>query len=325
MRIKYTQNIYPSANGQSRVAYYVLEPEQTAPRGVVQISHGIYEYFARYTAFAKYLCSLGYIVCGNDHIGHGASVMRPAELGFFAPRNGWQYLVDDVATLTRLLHTRYPALPFFLLGHSIGSLLVRLCLPEIGGLLAGCILVATAGPTFAAQSGSYLANSVARKRGSTFRSGQLNALFFRGYNRKITQPRTVFDWLSRDENVVALYQSDEKCNFIYTATGFRDLCTLLVRANRLQVFRHTPHTLPLFLLAGDKDPFGQYGDGVRRVAGLYRSAGVRDIEMVFYKGARHDVLNELGRMGVYGDISRWLEKHLPTDSPSSAAPPDAPQ
>ena len=99
MNIKCTQNIYKSANGVSNVAYYILVPEDSHIRGIVQISHGMCEYFSRYTAFAKYLCGLGFIVCGNDHIGHGASVSRPADLGFFAAHDGWKYLIADVLHL----------------------------------------------------------------------------------------------------------------------------------------------------------------------------------------------------------------------------------
>ena len=140
MNIKCTQNIYKSANGVSNVTYYILTPEQSELRGIVQLSHGMCEYFSRYTAFAKYLCGLGFIVCGNDHIGHGASVSRDADLGFFSVRDGWKYLVEDVKQLTDLMQHRYPNLPYFILGHSMGSLIVRLYLTEYGDRLSGCIL-----------------------------------------------------------------------------------------------------------------------------------------------------------------------------------------
>ncbi|MGI6180545.1 MAG: alpha/beta fold hydrolase [Agathobaculum sp.] len=310
MNIKCTQNIYKSSNGVSNVTYYILVPEDVEVRGIIQISHGMCEYFSRYTAFAKYLCGLGFIVCGNDHIGHGASVSRDAELGFFATRDGWKYLVEDVKQLTDLMQRRYADLPYFLLGHSMGSLIARLYLTDYGERLAGCILIGTAGPNPMAASGARFADSIAHSRGVTYRSGLLENITFKGYNRKIKQPHSVFDWLSRDEDVVSLYQSDEKCNFIFTAAGFRDLYTLCARANANHTFRRTPRTLPLLFLAGDKDPVGKYGDGVRRVVNLYRSAGVKNIEVIFYKDARHEVLNELGRLDAFGDISRWLEAQL---------------
>lgn len=208
------------------------------------------------------------------------------------------------------MQRRYPQLPYFLLGHSMGSLVARLYLTDYGEKLAGCILTGTVGPNAAAISAAHLADSIARTRGMTYRSGFLSDLVFKGYNRKIKDPHSVFDWLSRDESVVSLYQSDEKCNFVFTATGFRDLFTLIAKANASHTFRHTPRGLPLLFLAGDKDPVGKYGEGVRRVVNLYRGAGVKNIEVIFYKDARHEVLNELGRLDAFADISRWLESQL---------------
>ena len=109
----------------------------------------------------------------------------------------------------------------------------------------------------------------------------------------------MFDWLSRDEAVVSLYQSDEKCNFVFTATGFRDLFTLITKANNPVTFRKTPKDLPLLFISGDKDPVGRYGEGVRRTVNLYRGNGVKNIEVIFYKDARHEVLNELDRLETF--------------------------
>ena len=184
MNIKCTQNIYKSANGVSHVTYYIMVPEGVEAHGIVQLSHGMCEYFSRYTAFAKYLCGLGFIVCGNDHIGHGASVSRTADLGFFAKRDGWKYLVEDVKQLTDLMQRRYPDLPYFLLGHSMGSLVARLYLTDYGEKLSGCILIGTVGPNPGAISAAHLADSVARTRGVTYRSGFLSDIAFKGYNRK---------------------------------------------------------------------------------------------------------------------------------------------
>ncbi len=310
MDIKCTQNIFKSSNGRSSVTYYILTPEGVELRGIVQISHGMCEYFSRYTVFAKYLCSLGFIVCGNDHIGHGASAPRTNELGFFAVRDGWNFLVQDMQKLTDIMQSRYPELPYFVLGHSMGSLITRIYLTTCGERLSGCILSGTAGPNPLARTGMRMANSVAHSKGMTYRSTFLSSLAFKNYNRRIAEPHTTFSWLSRDPNVVQIFQSDAKCNFIFTATGFRDLFTLVERANHARCFKKTPHNLPLLLIAGDRDPVGGYGDGVRRVARLYHAAGQKDLDVIFYKDARHEILNETNRLDVFGDISRWLEKHM---------------
>lgn len=315
MNVKCTQNMFKSANGVSNVSYYILCPEDVPIRGIVQIVHGMCEYFSRYTFFAKYLCSLGLIVCGHDHVGHGASVSKPDDLGFFAPRDGWRVLIRDAETLTGLMRERYPELPYFLLGHSMGSLVARLYLTEMGDQLTGAILCGTVGPNPMAKTGVRLSDSVAHAKGMTYRSAMLSRMAFKGYNRRIKPARSAFDWLTRDEKVVQLYESDEKCNFVFTAVGFRDLFTLVVQANSIKCYRQTPHGLPLLLIAGDCDPVGAYGEGVRQVANMYRTSGQKDVDVIFYKGGRHEILNEINRLDVFGDISHWLEERL---APSAA-------
>lgn len=129
----------------------------------------------------------------------------------------------------------------------------------------------------------------------------------------------MFAWLTRDEHIVELFQSDNKCNFVFTATGFRDLFTLVHRANHVRCFRTTPHDLPILLIAGDKDPVGGYGDGVRSVARMYQAAGQKDVDVIFYKDGRHEILNELNHLDVFGDVSRWLEAHLSKKQPGESA------
>lgn len=308
MNVKCTQNIFISANGVSKVAYYILCPENVPIRGVVQIIHGMCEYFSRYTPFAKYLCSLGLVVCGHDHVGHGASVAKRDDLGFFAPRDGWRVLIEDSKTLTMIMRERYPKLPYFVLGHSMGSLVARLYLTECGEELTGAIICGTAGTNPMAKTGMRMANSIAHAKGMTYRSAFLSQMVFRNYNRRIKPHRSAFDWLTRNEQVVEMYESDEKCNFIFTAVGFRDLFQLLVRANSIKCYRQTPHALPLLFIAGDCDPVGAYGEGVRQVANMYRTYGQKNVDVIFYKGGRHEILNEINKLDVYGDISHWLEE-----------------
>ncbi len=310
MDIKCTQNIFRSANGCSDITYYILQPEGTSLRGIIQISHGVCDYFSRYTRFAKYLCGLGFIVCGNDHLGHGCSATKNTDFGFFAPRDGWQYLVDDMETLRALMQARYPDLPYFTLGHSMGSFIARLHAAEHGEQLRGMIMLGTAGPNPLSRTAVRLANSVVHAHGTTYRSAFLSRLAYNNFNRKIKDTATPFDWISRDKRVVELFLSDEKCNFMLTAAGYRDLFSLLVYANTSKCYKNTPRTLPLLLLSGDKDPVGAYGDGVRQVANLYLGAGVRNLDVIFYKDGRHDLLNEVNSPEVFGDISRWLERQL---------------
>lgn len=310
MDIRCTQNIYPSACGNASISYYILRPVGVELRGIVQISHGMCEYFTRYTSFAKYLCSLGFIVCGNDHLGHGASVPVSGALGFFGQHNGWSVLVDDVAALTDKMKRQWPHLPYFLFGHSMGSMIARLYLTRYGDKIDGCILCGSPAPNPMAGVGIQLANSVIRSHGPMYRSSMLSGIVFKHCNARIPNSKSQFDWLTRDCATVSLYQSDAKCNFIFTASGYRDLFRLMQNCNRVSCVRDTPHAMPILFISGDADPIGNYGSGVKKIAATYRAAGIRDIDVIFYKDGRHEILNELNKQEVYGDISRWLEKRL---------------
>ena len=171
-------------------------------RGIVQLSHGMCEYFRAIPHLRSISAdwaslSAETIISDTEHRSHARRI------SVFAARDGWKYLVEDVKHLTDLMQRRYPDLPYFLLGHSMGSLIARLYLLDYGEKLSGCILIGTVGLIVASGSIVHLADSVARSRGITYRSGLLSNLVFKGFNRKIKQPKTVFDWLSRDEAVVS--------------------------------------------------------------------------------------------------------------------------
>ena len=118
------KNSFKSADGIHDISYEVILPDGDA-KGIVQISHGMCEYFGRYNDFGKYMASHGYIVCGNDHLGHGESVRSDDELGYFSPENGWKNVVSDLFTLTEIMKKAYPDLPYYLFGHSMGSFMAR--------------------------------------------------------------------------------------------------------------------------------------------------------------------------------------------------------
>ena len=245
----------------------IWQPDFQA-QGIVQISHGMCEYIDRYAGFAEFLTENGFIVCANNHLGHGASAASQKQLGYFAKRGGEKFLVDDLHTLTNMMKIKYPDLPILLFGHSMGSFIARNYVTKYGKELSAVIFCGTSGAR-----------------------------------------RTKFDWLSRDEKVVDQYLADPYCDFTFTASAFEDLFTLLLQCSDPEWFSTYPKTLPTLLISGDMDPVGDYGKGVSYVYKTLISAGVRDVRMKLYEGARHELLNEINRQEVYEDILQWIS-HL---------------
>lgn len=280
------------------------------PRAVIQIVHGMAEHAERYARFASAAVAQGYAVHADDHRGHGAAV-APGDQGFLAEHNGWDLVVADLSALLDRIRETYPGVPVILLGHSWGSFLARDLASRRGGELAGLIILGTgAGPGTLTAPGMALASAESRMRGARHRSRLLHALAFMPYRRHFAPNRTEVDWLSRDEEEVDRYLADPRCGFVCTARFFHDILGGMDRVSDVEHAASMPRGLPLLLASGESDPVGAMGAGVRRVATMYRRAGVREVSLLLYPGARHELLNETNRDEVTADLLAWIGAHI---------------
>ncbi len=280
-------------------------PTHTEPKGVVQITHGMCEDISRYRDFMIYLAENGYIAAGHDHLGHGATAPTKEEKGYFAPRCGWKYLVEDTYRFTRILDDMFFSLPIYLLGHSMGSFVARIYASKHGEAIKGLLISGTGTAKRDIYPAIKLAEIISRTKGERHRSKRLNKLVFGSYNKDF-DGNTGKEWLSSDANIAKAKSEDASNNFIFTASAFRDLFSLIYISNSSDTFLHTPQNLPIYLFAGDKDPVGNCGKGVRKVEEKYRKADVLNLSCVLYPNGRHEMLNEVNRAEVYSDILSWL-------------------
>lgn len=309
MEVYATKKIrFPSADGQRMVTGWIYSPNAEAV-GILQLSHGMCEYIGRYEHFIEDLVRNGFVVCGHDHIGHGAS-SEMEEYGYFGPKDGWTNLVQDLHTMTGIVKESYPGLPCFLFGHSMGSFVSRLYLSSFSYELTGVILCGTGGPNPMAGVGIPVCRLVSMVCGKKHRSKLLDRLAFGAYNKKIQPQRTKQDWLTRDETVVDRYRNDPKCMFLFTAAGYGDLSKLSQKANCSAWYQSLDRNLPMFLISGDMDPVGDYGHGVEQVYDRLKQIGISDVALKLYPGARHELLNETNYDEVLEDILQWIELHL---------------
>ncbi|HEU5141095.1 MAG TPA: alpha/beta hydrolase [Bacillales bacterium] len=279
--------------------------------GVVQIAHGMSEHSARYEAFASVLVDEGYAVYANDHRGHGETAGGKENLGYFADENGWELVVDDLYEVTNIAKEGHSGLPVFLFGHSMGSFLSRRYVQKYGRELAGVILSGTGADQGVLSSVAIgMAKREIRKHGKKARSELLTRLSFGSYNKAFEPWRTEFDWLTRDEKEVDRYIKDPYCGAVATAGFYYDLFVGLKRLDKPALLKQMPKNLPVFFVSGDQDPVGQNTKGVLKVARHLQKAGIRDIDVKFYKDGRHELLNELNKEEVYQDIIRWLRTKI---------------
>jgi len=293
------------------VTYNWLPENDKDIKAVVQLSHGMAEHGKRYERFAEALTDSGYGVYINDHRGHGKTAGSIEAQGFFADENGWNLVVEDMHQLTGVIKKAYPGLPFFLLGHSMGSFLARNYIYLYGNELKGVILSGTAGdPGLFGSLGILLAKRECKTKGKKTKSPLLHKLSFGSFNKAFKPARTDFDWLSRDPEEVDKYIHDPYCGEVFTAGFYLDLLEGLKKINLQSNTNRVPKNLPIFLFAGDMDPVGKNSKGVKQIFKAYEKADIRDISLKLYKDGRHEMLNEINRKEVFGDIIRWMDSHI---------------
>lgn len=310
MECSVSQIIYRSQNAAQDVQGYIYQQDDVTPKAVVQIAHGMCEYFLRYDEFARFLAKEGFVVCGNDHVGHGSSIRQEHELGYFAPRNGHHILVEDVHQLTQMMKTQYPELPYFLLGHSMGSFIVRAFLDRYSDELDGAILSGTASGNPFLGLGISIADKLRHTHGERHRSNFLRKLSGLSTSHYKDPFLPEFDWITRDRAIVQAYADDPKCNFLFTAAAYQDLFTLLKKVNQRHWGEKIRKDLPLYLFSGSDDPVGNFGKGVQKVFNHLQGIGITDVSLKLYEQGRHEMLNEINRDEVYQDTLDWLNAHV---------------
>ena len=281
-----------------------------SPRAVVQLVHGMAEHMARYDRLAQALNAAGYAVVGHDHLGHGP-LAKKEELGYFAPKDGWDHVIEDVHGVTRWAKERFPGVGVALLGHSMGSFAAREYLLRYGGELSACVLSGTGWhPAAVTAAGRAMAALCGVLGGWQKPAAPVNRMGFGSYNKAFAPARTPFDWLSRDEKEVDKYIADPLCGFVFTARGFYDMFGGLAALGRLGRLEQMPKDLPVYFMSGDQDPVGGNGAGVNTVAEQFRAAGMRDVTVKLYAQGRHEMFNETNRDEVTEELIAWLDGHV---------------
>ena len=277
-------------------------------KAIVQLVHGISEYTARYAEFAEFLNSQGILVVAEDHMGHGLSVTEKTPRVYFC--GGWFGAVEDTCKLMRDTMEEFPGVPYFIYGHSMGSFMTRTILaryPDSG--ITGAVICGTGWQKPALiKAAKAMAQVVCKTKGDTHPSKLMRKLAFGSYNDKIEHLRTPLDWLTRDRKSVDAYIADPLCGGVASAGLMGDMMDGFAYNQDPQNLASMDKELPVFFIAGDGDPVGDYGKGVRYSAEMFRKAGMKRVDVKIYPLCRHEVHNELNKEEVYQDVLNWMSK-----------------
>ncbi len=283
-----TTDTFTSADGEEIFLYRWSGDGD--PKAIVQLAHGMGEHAGRYARLAEALVDAGYVVYANDHRGHGRTASTPDRHGDLGT-GGWAGLVDDMRAVTARARAEHPGIPLVLVGHSMGSFALQQYLLTSSADIDGAVL-----------SGTTAVDVIAGVLDPS-QPADLSA-----FNAAFEPARTEYDWLSRDDVEVDRYVDDPACGFGVDGPGLAGMLAdapALGDPERLGAIRAD---LPIYVFSGDADPLAGGGPLVELVAVRYRDAGVADVDVRLYPGARHETLNETNRDEVTTDLVAWLDR-----------------
>jgi alpha-beta hydrolase superfamily lysophospholipase len=303
---------FDSRDGSSKIHAVKWLPDDGKAVCIFQIIHGMAEHIERYEAFAEFLTQQGMIVVGDNHLGHGETVVKNNGIkGYFCENDPATVLVRDEHRLKKTMQQEYPGIPYIILGHSMGSFIMRNYLCKYGTGIDGAIIMGTGMPSKGLLRFSrFLAGAQKVFQGSKHVSMMLNGASFSGYLDRIPDHKTPFDWLSTDEDNVQRYIADPDCGFPFTVNGYQTLFQLIWNLHDQKNLDRMPKDMPILITSGSDDPVGGYGKAPAELYSRYKSMGMTAVSFKLYDGDRHEILNEKNKKQVWEDIAKWVQQTL---------------
>ncbi len=297
----------PSSDGIHTLRAKLYIPD-IPPVGLFHVVHGMTEHIDRYDSFMRDMCDCGYAVIGADNLGHGKSVKDDTELGFIAHENGWDYLCRDVERVGVYIKEKYPSLPYCLLGHSMGSFIVRVACERY--ITPNKLIIMGTGGASSATAGMGIAliNVIKAFKGERHISPFIDKMAFGSYNKRFKEDGE-HGWLTSDTSVREKYAADKYCTFKFTVSSMKDLMTLCKISNsRTWVEKIAEKDFPILFVSGDQDPVGGYGVMVKKPYNGLKAFGADKVFIKLYKNYRHEILNDSSYPEVLSDIKEFLQE-----------------
>jgi alpha-beta hydrolase superfamily lysophospholipase len=282
------------------------EPDGAKPIGVVQLVHGMTEHKERYLPFMEFLAAHGFASVIYDHRGHGHSVRSQADLGYFGS-HGALSAVEDLHQMVQYTHSLFPALPVHLLGHSMGSLIVRCYLQSYDDEIVSLTVSGCVGPNPLAGLGQGIVKVLKLVLGERHRSRLITQLAFGAYNKAFQPVMSPNAWICSDPEVVKAYDQHPLCGFTFTLNGYETLFDLVKRCYRKEGWRVMQPQLPIFFVSGAEDPCMNGMNGFLDAISFLKERGYEDVQGTTIQGMRHEVMNEIGKEKVYAQILHHIE------------------
>ncbi len=280
------------------------------PKAVLQVSHGMCEHKERYIPFMEFMARAGYACVIHDHRGHGKSIRNPEDLGYFY-ENGGEALVEDLYQVTEEIKGQFPGKPYFLFGHSMGSLAVRCYAKKHDRAIDGLVVCGCPSENSMAGIGIAIDRLLQRRKGGHARSSVIDALFSRNFEKPFENENLPHAWICSDRKVVEEYNNDPLCNFTFTLNGYEALLWLVKQTYARQGWAMENPGLPILFISGAADPCMINEKKFQDAVELMKKAGYQNVSSHLYPNMRHEILNEAGKEQVYADVVAFYNGILP--------------
>ncbi len=300
---------FDSRDGKSKIHAYKFIPEQE-PFCILQIIPGMNDHMGRYEKLARFLTEKGVLVVGEDHLGHGKTVGEGDTFGYFCENDAATVVLRDVHRMKKLIQEQYPKLPYFILGHSMGSFILRNYLGKYGTGISGAVICATGTPKpVELVFGKVLTSVIAVAKGRKYVSKLVHNISTKAYMSGIENARTQHDWLSTDEEVIDVYMKDPlSTGFTFTVNGYHTIYELALRMQKKEILQKIPKKLPILIVSGTEDPVGDKSMAPKKLYDDYLNLDLTKVVLKLYSDTRHEVLHGKISETVYVDLYNWMEK-----------------
>ncbi|MDO5649878.1 MAG: alpha/beta hydrolase [Gallicola sp.] len=293
---------FQSHTGVGRIAPKIYGTEGP----ILILIHSIKDQSSRYIPFAKAMEAYGMRTILFDLPGHGSCVDEEDDYGYFGEKEEIG-LIEDLNDLVEKTKSHFQEEDVFLIGQGFGASLGRVYLYLFPEAVRGAVFSGTESPNFFTRGILRINEEVIRENGDRYRSEQMDRILYDHYNKKIEDPKTDYDWISREEKIVEDYIQDEKNTILPTGNEIKVHYTLMREANSINWFQEV-EDIPMFFIAGSADPVGDYGKGILEMLNRLKEEGKLLSDGVIYRDGRHDLLNEINKEEIFADIYQWIEE-----------------
>ena len=267
--------------------------EVANPLAIIQIIPGVKEHKSRYNELIMELNNKGFNVFISDIRGHGRSINGDYPLGYI---DDYHKLIDDQNIINDFLRARYPGLPIYILGDSIGADIALGFVQKYDTKISKLLLISPISHAREVDLWITITRLILK-----FQKGKKSNSLLQGALGDFRLEKLVQD-LNEKEKI----KNDALCNFSYSNMAIGNILLLNKEVSAHSKYQGSNKNLPIMIMFGALDEICGGREGIKELITLLNKAGYMMIGNLEYANMKHKILFETGRKLVYNDLINFL-------------------